>query len=136
MSYLLSYSAIQERPSLGKLRTVKCDIISVFLLTYISTEIIEISTDVKPFIFFGLLFLYEPIMTTFYCTIGQLLMGFRIRKISDESSKINIFQAFLRLIFKYLLGWLSFLTVTFNSKNRAIHDFVSSTVAINKSELK
>jgi uncharacterized RDD family membrane protein YckC len=106
------------------------------IVSYISNEIIEISTNVKPFIFFGLLFLYEPIMTTFFCTVGQIFMGFRVRKINDEDSKISLVQGFARLLLKYSLGWLSFLTVTFNEKNRAIHDLVSGTIAINKSELK
>lgn len=105
------------------------------LVSYISSEVLEISTNIKVFIFFGLLFLYEPLMTTFFCTVGQLFMGFRIRQLDDESSKINLLQAFGRLLLKYTLGWLSFLTVTFNEKKRAIHDFASGTIAINTSEL-
>src|SRR6266540_7199016 len=60
------------------------------LVSYISSEIVEISSYVKPIIFFGLLLLYEPMMTKFSCTVGQFFMGFRVRKMSDEHSNINL----------------------------------------------
>ncbi len=76
------------------------------------------------------LFLYEPIATTFGGTIGNNIKGIRIRKIADEVQSINIFQAIIRYFFKLLLGWLSFISIFSNNKQRAIHDIFSGTVMI------
>nr|WP_294921667.1 RDD family protein [uncultured Flavobacterium sp.] len=76
------------------------------------------------------LFLYEPIATTFGGTIGNNIKGIRIRKIADEAQSINFFQAIIRYFFKLLLGWLSFISIFSNNKQRAIHDIFSGTVMI------
>lgn len=76
------------------------------------------------------LFLYEPIATTFGGTIGNNIKGIRVRKDSDDTKQINIFQVLIRYFFKLLLGWLSFITIFSNSKKRAIHDILSGTVMI------
>nr|WP_315239331.1 RDD family protein [uncultured Flavobacterium sp.] len=76
------------------------------------------------------LFLYEPIATTFGGTIGNNIKGIRVRKDSDDTKQINIFQALIRYFFKLLFGWLSFITIFSNSKKRAIHDILSGTVMI------
>ncbi len=76
------------------------------------------------------LFLYEPIATTFGGTIGNNIKGIRVRKDSDDTKQINIFQALIRYLFKLLFGWLSFITIFSSSKKRAIHDILSGTVMI------
>ncbi|MFH6963557.1 RDD family protein [Flavobacterium plurextorum] len=77
-----------------------------------------------------LLFLYEPIMTTFGGTIGNNIKRIQIRKNSDETQSINFFQAIIRYFFKLLLGWLSFITIFSSNKKRAVHDIISGTVMI------
>jgi len=72
---------------------------------------------------------YEPLMTSVFATVGQLIFRFRIRKL-DEISRINIGQALIRLICKYLLSWVSFLTLPARSDRRAMHDLVSKSIAI------
>jgi len=76
------------------------------------------------------LFLYEPIATTFGGTIGNNIKGIRVRKDSDDTKQINIFQALIRYLFKLLFGWFSFITIFSSSKKRAIHDILSGTVMI------
>ncbi|HEX8016619.1 MAG TPA: RDD family protein [Flavobacterium sp.] len=76
------------------------------------------------------LFLYEPIATTIGGTIGNNIKRIRVRKDSDDTKQINIFQALIRYFFKLLFGWLSFITIFSNSKKRAIHDILSGTVMI------
>lgn len=75
-------------------------------------------------------FLYEPIMTTFGGTIGNNIKRIRVRKNSDETQSINLFQAIIRYFFKLLLGWLSFITIFSSNKKRAVHDIISGTVMI------
>ncbi len=78
----------------------------------------------------GLFFLYEPISQTLGCSLGNYLIGIRVRKAGDETQRINILQAFVRFALKLCLGWVSFLTIHSNPKRQAIHDTVSGSVMI------
>jgi len=79
-------------------------------------------------IFFTLV--YEPMMTTYGATVGQYVIGIRVRNSRNPSKRINIFQAYIRIIVKLMLGWLSFVTIHFNAQHRAIHDLAGSSVMI------
>lgn len=70
------------------------------------------------------LFLYEPIATTFGGTIGNNIKGIRVRKDSDDTKQINIFQALIRYLFKLLFGWLSFITIFSSSKKELFMTFL------------
>src|SRR5262245_13699592 len=73
------------------------------------------------------LLLYEPLLTTYACTLGQALMRIRVRTV-DGLTCIGLDQAFARMIVKYLLGIISFLTVPARKDRRAIHDLSSGTI--------
>lgn len=72
---------------------------------------------------------YEPLLTTYACTLGQAVMRIRVRTF-DGSRRIGLDQAFGRLFVKYLLGIISFLTVPARKDRRAIHDLSSGTIVI------
>ena len=74
--------------------------------------------------------IYEPLMTTVGCTIGQFIFRFRVRK-HDKNKKINIGQAFVRLVIKYSLGLISLLTMPARSDRRAIHDLATGSIVVN-----
>src|SRR5258706_4434151 len=71
--------------------------------------------------------IYEPLSTTLGATLGNYLMKIRVRKTNAHEKRINIFQAFIRFIFKFLFGWLSFLTIHYNDQRRALHDIVAGS---------
>ncbi|HTJ51939.1 MAG TPA: RDD family protein [Cyclobacteriaceae bacterium] len=73
---------------------------------------------------------YEPLFTCYSATIGQRIMGIRVRRIDNPNERINIFHAYIRLLVKLTLGWLSFLTINFNPHHRAIHDIAGSSVVV------
>lgn len=73
---------------------------------------------------------YEPLCQTFGCTVGNYLIGLRVRKATDESKRINILQAYVRYMLKMLLGWISFLTIHSNPQRRALHDLAANSVVI------
>jgi len=75
---------------------------------------------------------YEPVAMTLGCTVGNLLTKIRVRQFGNIEKKINIFQAYLRFIIKFFLGWLSFITISFNEQKRAIHDLASGTIVLEK----
>lgn len=73
--------------------------------------------------------LYEPLMTVFFCTLGQAVMKFRVRD-SDNLARITILQAYIRLVVKYFLGIISFLTMPAREDRCAIHDLAGRTIVI------
>ena len=75
------------------------------------------------------LLLYEPLLTTYACTLGQAVTRIRVRT-PDGLRRIGLDQAFGRMIVKYLLGIISFLTVPARKDRRAIHDLSSGTIVI------
>lgn len=91
------------------------------------------ATTVRMGIILFMFFVYEPIFTAYFCTLGQKMTGIRIRKFST-GKKISIVQAYLRIVVKILLGILSFFTIPFTKNNRAIHDFVVGSLVIYEKE--
>ena len=81
-------------------------------------------------IFVAIWIVYEPLCTAIGATVGNLVMGIRIRKYGKAGSRINIVQALLRYIMKLCLGWISFLTINSNPERRAIHDMAAGSVMI------
>jgi uncharacterized RDD family membrane protein YckC len=65
-------------------------------------------------------------------TLGNYIKGIRVRQNGTVTQRINFFQAFIRYVFKMLLGWVSFLTIHSNPQKRAIHDIVAGSVMIRK----
>jgi uncharacterized RDD family membrane protein YckC len=84
---------------------------------------------------FGLLVvLYEPILTVYWCTLGQAAMRMRVR---DEKTleRISISQAYTRVLVKYFLGWISFLTLPFQKRRQAVHDLFTNTLVVEARDL-
>ena len=82
---------------------------------------------------FGLSFLlYEPLLTTYACTLGQAMMRIRVRT-KEGLKRVRPDQAFGRMLVKYFLGIISFLTVPARADRRAIHDLSSGTIVIEAS---
>ncbi|HKS57649.1 MAG TPA: RDD family protein [Steroidobacteraceae bacterium] len=75
------------------------------------------------------LLLYEPLLTTYACTLGQAIMRIRVRTL-ETLQRVSLDQAFGRMVVKYLLGVISFLTVPARADRRAIHDLASNTIVI------
>lgn len=95
-------------------------------------------SDIRQYVMLALggffVFIYEPLLTAFNATVGQHIVGIRVRQMQNPEQRIGLMNAYLRAITKFLLGWLSFLTISFNPQHRAIHDFASSSVVIVKQD--
>src|SRR5512134_1893227 len=74
-----------------------------------------------------LFLVYEPLCTSRLCTIGQKLMGVRVRDYAT-SEHITIPQAYFRILVKLVLGVVSFFTIGFNPEHRAIHDMAARSI--------
>jgi uncharacterized RDD family membrane protein YckC len=85
---------------------------------------------VRIVMFVTLFIVYEPLCMVFGFTLGNYIKGIRVRRCSDTTKRINLFQSIVRYPIKISLGWISFLTINSNPKRRAIHDLASGTVMI------
>ena len=103
----------------------------LILISYIFDSDNEIVTSLRVAIILFMFFIYEPIFTSCFCTLGQKITNIRIRKIST-GSRISIPHAYLRIIVKMFLGIISFFTIPFSKDKRAIHDFVVGSLVIHK----
>ena len=110
------------------------DTVLIIILMFVFASILDRYENVPDWVriglFAGLFIIYEPLCTTIGFTLGNYLKGIRVRKHSDPTKRINIFQAIIRYPIKVLLGWLSFLTISTNPERRAFHDLVAGSVMI------
>lgn len=92
-----------------------------------SFEVVHVNVKIAAYII--IVYLYEPLTTTLFGgTLGHYIMGVRVKKQSDISKNINIIQAILRFMIKYVLGIISFFTIGSDEYRRGIHDKVGSVV--------
>ena len=87
-------------------------------------------TSLRVIIIVVLFFIYEPFCTSKLCTVGQRVMGVRVRKRSDTSQKISLLSAYARIVVKIVLGIVSFVTIPFTKEKRGIHDFAVKSVVV------
>lgn len=81
----------------------------------------------------ALFFIYEPFCTSQLYTIGQLLVGMRVRTFSTRQ-KISLHAAYARFIVKWLLGFISFFIIGSSEHRRTIHDRVAGSIVIDAKE--
>ncbi|MFH2142242.1 MAG: signal peptidase I [Bacteroidota bacterium] len=110
------------------------DILFVFLIYYIvgiSFHVFEeYETRLKILFFFSFVWVYETILTSFACTLGQYIVGIRVRNNNDITKKLNIIKLLFRSIFKYPLFIISFFSIGFNPKKRAAHDLIVGSISL------
>jgi len=102
----------------------------VFLSKFFSNDSEESTGYLRGALLFSLFFIYEPFCMAFACTLGNLVMGIRVRRFDDESKHINIFNSYLRFIVKVFLGIISFFTINVDKYKRAIHDLAANSIMI------
>ena len=125
----------EQYPQLSeRIQSAFIDAVLIIILIFAFTNILDNFNNVPDWmriLLFVVVFIgYEPLSMSLGCTLGNYIKGIRVRKNSDTTKHINIFQAIIRYPVKLLLGWISFLTIHSTPKRRAIHDLVSCTVMI------
>ena len=73
--------------------------------------------------------LYEPLFTSFLCTLGQALMRFRVVD-HEKRNRVPLVRVYTRVIVKYVLGFISALTIPARSDRRAIHDLTVDSIVV------
>ncbi len=121
-------------PLTDRIQSTFIDAVLIIVLMFAFSNILDkfeqVPDWVRMILFAAVFIAYEPLCMVFGSTLGNYLKGIRVRKNTDTTKSINIFQAIVRYPIKVSLGWISFLTINSNPKRRAIHDLVSGTVMI------
>jgi uncharacterized RDD family membrane protein YckC len=106
-------------------------VIFMALATYLFSLFVNVPNFVRVIAFIFIFLLYDPVFTsTFGGTFGHMIMGIRVRQASDVTRNILIHKALFRSLVKGTLGEISLLTIAFNDKNRAIHDYVADSIVV------
>ena len=111
------------------------DAVVLVALMYLTSEILALFDNVPDYVRMSLFilftFLYDPIFTSvFGKTIGHSYSGIKVQQDNDSNKKVIFPLALIRFIIKYLLGWLSFLTVTGDERRKAIHDYAAKSIVL------
>jgi uncharacterized RDD family membrane protein YckC len=108
------------------------DVIAILFLFYLyaKSPLSQTATGASATWPLWLFVVYEPICNRYATTLGQLLMGFRVRTFQGER-KVPLWRGFVRLFTKYILGAISFIRMPIHKQRRALHDIISGTIAIN-----
>ncbi len=101
----------------------------IVLVSYLFENADATGVKIRVGIILFLLFVYEPLCTSRLCTLGQKIMGVRVRRF-PSLERISILMAYGRIIVKGLLGVFSFFTLPFSKNRRAIHDMVARSIVI------
>lgn len=103
----------------------------MILVSYLFQSNNQLATNARVGMILFLFFVYEPICTSKFCTIGQKVTGIRVRAMFLRQN-ISISKAYFRIIIKILFGFLSFFTIPFTKNKRAIHDLIANSIVIEK----
>ncbi len=103
----------------------------MLIATFVFSLFETVSDKVRMAAFLFVFVFYDPLFTSFFGgTIGHRMIGLRVKRESDEQKNILLPLALIRYLGKILFGWISLLSVTFNIKKKAIHDYLIGSVVI------
>jgi uncharacterized RDD family membrane protein YckC len=127
------HGRVYSYPSLARRYKALAIDAMLIMATMIITILAAGESASRPTIIIGLAIawtFYEPIFSAHGGTLGQRLMRIRVRDYNRPFQSARLWQVYIRVWTKGLLGWLSFLTIHHNREHRAIHDIASSTIVI------
>lgn len=85
--------------------------------------------EYRLWVFVIVLPMYEPLLVSRACTVGQLLMKIRVKD-SRENRRISYLRALVRYSMKFLLGFISLVTIPASRDRRAIHDMSADSLVV------
>jgi len=112
-----------------------------------------LSTVIDTFVIFGLLFafsrsplydpdaadptlwplwifvVYEPVLTAFACTLGQLAMHIRVRSFNGHR-RPSLYASYVRFVVMAVLGVISILFIPRQKHRRGLHDLAAGTIVL------
>ncbi|MDJ1467076.1 RDD family protein [Cytophagaceae bacterium DM2B3-1] len=125
-----------EYPSLLKrIQSSVIDALVVILFMVIFTQIADSFENFPVWlrvVFMFTIVLYEPVCITYFNTLGQYLLGIRVRDNDYPSERIPLFKSIIRFALKTFLGWFAFISVYNNKRRRALHDMAAGSIVVSR----
>ncbi len=82
-------------------------------------------------VFIFIFVIYDPLFTSLFGgTLGHAANGICVKQDINHGKNINFLFALLRFATKFLLGWISLLTISTNDKRKAIHDHLVGSMVL------
>ena len=102
---------LEKYPQLiDRIQSTFIDTVLIIILMFVFASILDRYENVPDWVrivmFAGLFIVYEPVCMTFGFTLGNFIKGIRVRKDSDSTKRINLFQSIIRYPVKILFGWI------------------------------
>jgi uncharacterized RDD family membrane protein YckC len=124
------YAGLQNR-----IKAAVIDGILLMVMMYSVTEVLKFFNDVpsslRMCLFLLLFVLYEPLMVSILgFTAGHYYFDIKVKRQDNQNKNILFPLALLRFILKFLLGWISLLSISSTDKKQAIHDKVVNSVVL------
>lgn len=73
---------------------------------------------------------YEPVLTWKFRTIGQTVAGIRVRKFEHPDQHIDLMDAYIRFMSKYVLGFICIIMISINKERRGLHDQLAGSIVL------
>ncbi len=133
---MITTNSVQEYPGVFvRIKAIIIDTIIMLLMmvgvTFLFSTFELTHENYRIGAFLTIFVFYDPLMTSLFAgTLGHKMNGLKVKKASDYDRNIIFPLAFLRFVFKSLLGWISLLSIGGNQERRAIHDFVAGSVVL------
>lgn len=119
-----------------RVKAATIDVIFIVMIIYTASfffgMIDNVNETLRGTVFVVLFILYEPLFVSFFgASLGHMFCDLRVQKDDITEKNISLPKAIVRFILKTALGWISLLSISSDTKKRAIHDkFVNSVVVI------
>ncbi len=116
------------------------DLLLVLISMGVVSEILSQFSNVQDWVrilLLGLTVLYEPLFTSTACTLGQKIVGVRVRNFEklfheNKEERISFVAALIRMFSKIILGSVTYITFFTSDQKRMIHDFASNSIVIKR----
>ncbi|MBI1183127.1 RDD family protein [bacterium] len=106
-------------------------VVFMVVLTIVFSQFANVPDSFRFAGFIFIFLLYDPLFTSLFAgTIGHMIMNIQVKQSSNTEKNIRFPLAIIRYLIKFLLGWISLLTVGSDKKHLAIHDIVISSVVL------
>jgi uncharacterized RDD family membrane protein YckC len=124
----MNYASLSDR-----IKALCIDQIILILTMFLTSELLahfeNVPTSLRITLFVSFFFLYEPVCVSFFKgTIGQQFINIRVE--NQKGNGLNFFLAILRMLLKYMLGWISLWTISSSPMKQAIHDSVVKSIVL------
>lgn len=124
-----------------RIKAAFVDIIFIMMIIYTTSFFFvmfnDINETIRGIVFTAIFILYEPLFVSIFgSSLGHMFCDLRVQKDDSAGKNLSFPIAIIRFLLKTALGWVSLLSISSDTKKRAIHDLAAKSVVIYVGEIK